>query len=241
MPMTKRFLAISLLLASCFASCRSTAQVNATLPPAAYQAAIAQGNVQILDVRTADEYRSGHIANSLQADWRDQGQFKDRTQYLDKNKSVYVYCLSGGRSAAAADYLRQQGFAAVTNLEGGMTAWRAAGLPVEGQPDLPAITENAYAGMVSSGKMVLVDFGAPWCPPCKQMEPIVNDFRKAQQGKVTVLNVDGGAQPALMQRQAVAALPTFILYVDGKEVWRKQGVMTLEEMNGTVMRYASKS
>jgi len=237
----KRFLPILLIIASCLISCQNEAQVKSSLPAPEFSQAIEKGGVQVLDVRTAEEYGSGHIKSALQADWKNQAQFKDRTQYLDKNKPIYVYCLGGGRSAQAADYLRQNGYSNVVNLEGGITAWRGANLPVEGQSNVPQMSEQDYAKLTSASKMVLVDFGATWCPPCKKMEPIVADFKKTQAGKVTVQAVDGGAQTDLMKSKNVEALPTFILYVSGKEVWRKQGVLTLEEMNGLVTKYGSGS
>jgi rhodanese-related sulfurtransferase len=239
--MANKMLPLLFLFASCFFACDDTAQEKNTLPASEYGKAIEQGGIQLLDVRTAEEYGSGHLKNALQADWRNQAQFKDRTQYLDRSKPVYVYCLSGGRSSAAADYLRQNGFSKVINLEGGITAWRNANMPVEGQSNVPQLSDQDYARMVSAGKIVLVDFGAPWCPPCKKMEPIVAEFKKVQAGKVTVQAVDGGAQMGLMKLQQVEALPTFILYVGGKEVWRKQGVLTLEEMNGLISKYGSGS
>jgi rhodanese-related sulfurtransferase len=237
----KRAFPLLLILVSCLISCQNEAQVKSTLPPAEFSQAIDKGGVQILDVRTAEEYNGGHIKNALQADWKNQAQFKDRTQYLDKNKPIYVYCLGGGRSAQAADYLRQNGYDNVVNLEGGMTAWRGANLPVEGQSNVPQMTDQEYAKLTSASKMVLVDFGANWCPPCKKMEPIVADFKKAQAGKVLVQAVDGGTQTDLMKSQRVEALPTFILYVSGKEVWRQQGVLSLDEMNALVSKYGSGS
>ncbi len=237
----KRVLPILLAFATCLIACQNEAQVKAVMPASEYSQAIARPGVQLLDVRTAEEYASGHIKNALQADWRDQAQFKDRTQYLDKSRPVYVYCLSGGRSAAAADYLRQNGYNNVVNLEGGITAWRNANLPLEGKSNVPQMSEQDYAKLTSASKMVLVDFGATWCPPCKKMEPIVAEFRKKQAGKVTVQAVDGGAQTDIMKSKTVEALPTFILYVSGKEVWRKQGVLTLDEMNALVTKYGSGS
>jgi len=53
--------------------------------------------------------------------------------------------------------------------------------------------------------------------------------------------VDCGTQTELMKSQRVEALPTFILYVSGKEVWRQQGVLTLDEMNALVFKYGSGS
>lgn len=237
----KRFFPLLLVVTTCLISCQNQAQEKASMPAPEFSKAIDKGGVQVLDVRTAEEYNGGHLKNALQADWKNQAQFKDRTQYLDKNKPVYVYCLGGGRSAQAADYLRQNGYAQVVNLEGGMTAWRNANLPVEGQSNVPRMSEQDYAKLTSASNMVLVDFGATWCPPCKKMEPIVAEFKKAQAGKVTVEAVDGGSQTDLMKSKNVEALPTFILYVSGKEVWRKQGVLTLDEMNALVTKYGSGS
>mgnify|MGYP003347312986 CR=1 FL=1 len=237
----KYFLPLVLFASSCLIACRNEAQSVPSLPAAEYSQAIAKGGVQLLDVRTAEEYASGHIKSALQADWKNPAQFKDRTQYLDKNKPVYVYCLGGGRSAAAADFLRQNGYTDVVNLEGGFNAWRNANLPVEGRSDIPQMSEQEYSKLITASSMVLVDFGAVWCPPCKKMEPIVAEFKKDQAGRVTVQAVDGGSQTELMRSWKVEALPTFIFYVDGKEVWRKQGVLTLDEMNALVTRYGQRS
>ena len=92
---------------------------------------VASGKVQVLDVRTADEYKSGHLDKALQANWLDNKEFNDRTSHLDKNIPVYIYCLSGGRSGAAAEALRAKGFT-VTNMEGGINAWKKNNLPLVG-------------------------------------------------------------------------------------------------------------
>jgi rhodanese-related sulfurtransferase len=93
-----------------------------TLPAKDFQTAIQKEAVQVLDVRTASEYAGGHIQNALQANWNDPKEFENRTQYLDKQKTVYVYCQAGGRSAAAQAYLLDKGYN-VINLEGGMSNW----------------------------------------------------------------------------------------------------------------------
>src|SRR5664279_5450685 len=89
--------------------------------------AIAQNNIQLLDVRTAAEYQSGHLKNALLANWNDNSEFQARIKALDKNKPVYTYCLSGARSHAATVWLRQNGFTAY-NLSGGITARKNAGM-----------------------------------------------------------------------------------------------------------------
>lgn len=221
---------IFVFLLAVTASCHSQ---QTALGPDAFEKAIAQSNIQILDVRTIGEYNSGYIKNALQADWNNKEQFYDRTQHLDKNKPVYVYCLSGGRSGAAAAALREKGFNAI-NLEGGMTAWKKAGKPVEGLKEDHKITEADYKKLTTEAKLVLIDFGAVWCPPCKKMEPVINNIRNNMGSKILVNYVDGGQNTELMNTYKVEAMPTFIIYKQGKEVWRKQGIVSQEEFNQVI-------
>jgi thioredoxin len=190
---------------------------------------VSSGKVQVLDVRTADEYKSGHLDKALQANWLDANEFYDRTSHLDKNIPVYIYCLSGGRSGAAAEALRAKGFK-VTNMEGGINAWKKNNLPLVGNnANVKQTTMTAYQGQIRSTNIVLVDFGAEWCPPCKKMEPVLNQFMKENASKLTLVKMDGGVETKLMKTLKVDALPTFILYKNGKEVKRKQGIVSKEE------------
>jgi rhodanese-related sulfurtransferase len=84
----------------------------------------------VLDVRTPDEYAAGHIAGAQLLDYY-RSDFKTQVAKLDKNKPVYVYCASGGRSSSAAKILAQTGFTRVYDLRGGINAWRKAGKPVQ--------------------------------------------------------------------------------------------------------------
>lgn len=197
----------------------------------AFQQKIAEKGIQLLDVRTIGEYNSGYIKNALQADWNNQAQFNDRTQYLDKTKPVYVYCASGGRSGAAVAALRAKGFNAI-NLAGGMTAWKRAGKPVEGLSTEGKISTADYTALTKQSDIVLIDFGAQWCPPCKKMEPTIAALKAK---KIATVNyVDGGVNTDLMPVANVEAFPTFILYKKGKEVWRKQGIVSLEEFEKVI-------
>ena len=77
-----------------------------TVSAAKFKEAIAKPNVQILDVRTAGEYQSGHIQNALQANWLNEAEFVERVQFIDKNKPVLVYCASGVRSEEAMNWVQ---------------------------------------------------------------------------------------------------------------------------------------
>ena len=197
---------------------------------AAFDRDIQQPGIQVFDVRTAGEFNTGHLPNALQADYTKKAEFNDRVQYLDKKKPVYIYCLSGGRSSAAAKWMRENGFSQVVELEGGINAWKQAGKPLEGAADKqPQLSIADYNKAVNAKGMVLTDVGATWCPPCKQMEPVLASFfRKHTQVKKVF--VDGGKDADVMKSIDAVKLPTFIFYKDGKEVWRKQGVMELAEL-----------
>ena len=205
-------------------------QQPASLSTQDFAKAVQSGKVQVLDVRTADEYKSGHLDKAMQANWLDGKEFNDRTSHLDRNIPVYIYCLSGGRSGAAAEALRAKGYM-VTNMDGGINAWKRNKKPLVGiDANIKQTSASAYQGQIRSTQIVLVDFGAEWCPPCKKMEPVLNQFMKENANKLTLVKMDGGVETELMKTLKVDALPTFILYKNGKEIKRKQGIMSKEEL-----------
>ena len=203
---------------------------NTDVTPEVFQKDLSNANVQILDVRTPGEYQNGHIKNALQADWLQQDQFKDRVQYLDKGKPVLLYCASGGRSGQAAQWLEKNGFQKIENLKGGFTQWKLENKPFEGAANVPQISMKDYVAYTKSSNIVLVDFGAEWCPPCKKMQPVIEGLQTDLKDKFKLVKVDGGINIDVMKQLNVAALPTFIVYKNGKEIWRKQGITAREEL-----------
>jgi len=87
---------------------------------------IMQEDVQILDVRTPEEYATGHIEGALLADYNGASFKEDALKVLDKGKKVAIYCRSGRRSAAAAQILSKEGFT-LYNLETGVIGWSNEG------------------------------------------------------------------------------------------------------------------
>ena len=83
----------------------------------------ADENAVILDVRTLDEFNEGFIANAINIDIHRGEDFVNEIEALDKNKSYYVYCRSGMRSAKACEIMNQLGFENAYNLIGGIAEW----------------------------------------------------------------------------------------------------------------------
>jgi thiol-disulfide isomerase/thioredoxin len=163
----------------------------------------------------------------LQANWNNTAEFQKRAAALDKSKAIYVYCLSGGRSGAAAAWLQQNGYKTVFNMKGGINAWKQANKAIEGADKTPKISLPDFLATIPHDKTVLVDIGAKWCPPCKQMQPVLAQLEKEN---YTVIKVDGGAQADLAKALNATAFPTFLLYKNGVEVGRKEGILSIESL-----------
>lgn len=90
-----------------------------------------QGNTNfvILDVRTPQEFQSGHIKGAINIDFY-APDFPQKLDKLDKGKVYVVYCRSGNRSAKTVALMKTQGFQTVYEIRGGVKAWQARGLPL---------------------------------------------------------------------------------------------------------------
>lgn len=222
-----RSLIIFISMTTAVISCNSQAQqINISVPE--FEKAITQNAVQVLDVRTAGEYQSGHLKDAFLADWNNEAEFMERIKSLDKNKPVYTYCLSGARSGAAAEWMNKNGFTAY-NLKGGIVAWKKAGKPVEQVTVAKQMTMQDYMALIPVDKTVLVDFGAVWCPPCKKMTPVLDSLVKTNGSQFILVKIDGGEQTEIAKQLNIEEFPTFIIYKQGREVWRKKGLIAPNE------------
>lgn len=80
-------------------------------------------DVQLVDVRTPEEYESGHIDDALNFNIIDSESFLRQIEGLDKEKPVYLYCKMGGRSNRAAKLLQNKGFVEIYDYSGGYNDW----------------------------------------------------------------------------------------------------------------------
>lgn len=95
---------------------------------AKYEKKITEPNIQLIDVRTSEEFSEGHIENAVNIDVT-ANDFDAKVASLDKEKPVMVYCKLGGRSAKASARLKELGFKTITDLEGGITNWKSENKP----------------------------------------------------------------------------------------------------------------
>jgi len=120
-----RIISVLFLLAVSVA-CTMNAQQVKDVDVKAAKTMIDKGGLTILDVRTPEEYKAGHIANATLANYNDPA-FESMIAKIDKSKPVLVYCAAGGRSSRAAKLMAEKGWKNVSNMLGGMGAWGRAG------------------------------------------------------------------------------------------------------------------
>ncbi len=110
-------------LSALFGAKKESSDKIAILDRDAYAEAVTGKKVQLVDVRTANEFRGGHIKNAINIDFFNAGNFAKAFEKMDRSKPVYLYCRSGARSQKAARRLVDMGFSQVYDLKGGYMRW----------------------------------------------------------------------------------------------------------------------
>jgi thioredoxin 1 len=108
--------------------------------------------------------------------------------------------------------------------------------PVANHPNVKTLTQNNFKQMTTSG-LILVDFWAPWCGPCKMVAPVLNEIAEEQQGKLRVGKVNVDNQQALAAKFKVRSIPTMILFKNGKDVKRIVGAKTKQGYLSEISEY----
>lgn len=181
-------------------------------------------NALLLDVRTSGEFGGGHLPSARNMDVR-AASFEQDINSLDKSQPILIYCLSGARSAQAAERLREKGFQ-VTELKGGYLKWTTKMMPLEG---VPSVQHDAAWSLADFEKLakehdaVVVDFYAKWCAPCLKMMPIVDKLAVDYIGKVKVIKVEADGNQAILQAHEIDEIPSFLVFHKGKLIQKTSG------------------
>jgi len=126
--MMRRIIVLLALCAVVFLGC--TENVAKQVSVAEFENLMSEeSSIQIIDVRTPNEYAQGYIKNSQLMNFNS-ADFKTQITTLDKNKPVAVYCHSGARSNQAFEIMKEMGFRQIYELQGGMVAWQQNGKQV---------------------------------------------------------------------------------------------------------------
>ena len=96
---------------------------------------------------------------------------------------------------------------------------------------------ESFSDIVSKEPLVLVDFFATWCQPCKMMHPVLEQLKGEMGDGLRILKVDVDKNEALSAQYRIQSVPTLVLFRGGEQVWRQSGAMSLaalkQVMNGS--------
>ena len=120
-----------LLLTSCFDDAASEVRL---VSPEEMQDILELEDVQVVDVRTPEEFNEDHIKNAQNIDFKSPT-FEEDILKLDKSRPVLLYCKAGGRSAKCVKKLEEAGFKKIYDLDGGISKWKYNSEPeIQGTP-----------------------------------------------------------------------------------------------------------
>ena len=225
-----RYFIILTSIFTCLISCSYNEQI-ADLEPKEFQNKINDYPEKIiLDVRTKHEFDAGFIENAINIDWTE-GRFTDQVKTLDKEVPVFVYCLSGGRSSAAANKLRSLKFNNVFELNGGLMKWKNANLPLANSESiLKGLSLAAYNKLYKENKYVLIDFYAEWCKPCKEMEPFLDEISSEMKDSLKLFRINVEEHTLITKELNITDIPVLMLYKEKELIWKNIGFIEKENI-----------
>lgn len=102
------------------------------------------------------------------------------------------------------------------------------------------VDATSFDAIVGAARVpVLVDFWAPWCPPCRMAAPILDKVGRELAGKAVVVKVNSDEHPEPSARLGIRGIPTFIVFRDGAEHARQAGLASAEQLRAWAMNAVS--
>ncbi len=93
---------------------------------------------------------------------------------------------------------------------------------------------KTFGEILRTEPLVLVDFTAVWCGPCKMMKPILDELKSQIGNKAMILKIDVDKNPQVSAAYNIQGVPTLILFKNGKIVWRQSGVIQAGELRQVI-------
>lgn len=90
--------------------------------------------------------------------------------------------------------------------------------------------KESFSQLIASPGLVLVDFYASWCGPCKQMHPVLEELKRQLGDRIRIAKIDVDAHELLAGAYHILSVPTLILFKDGQMQWRTSGALTLAQL-----------
>ena len=184
--------------------------------------------VQIIDVRTPEEYENQHIDHAKNINWNG-NDFEAKANALDKKKPVFVYCMVGGRSKKASEKLVEMGFSKVYDLQGGIMKWNAAGFS-KPSDKIVGMCSQEYGDLLKSKSKIMINFYADWCEPCLKMKPYITQMQTDLKDQITIIRLNADENKTLIADLKLDGLPVILIYENAELKWKHIGFISEEDL-----------
>ena len=102
---------------------------------------------------------------------------------------------------------------------------------------LEVLSKEEFNDILKNNKLVLVDFYATWCGPCKMQAPILHEFKEEVGDKVEIIKLDVDQTPDIAREFGILSIPTLLLFNDGKQVEKSVGLTTKAQLSEMLIKY----
>src|SRR5690606_716413 len=99
-------------------------------------------------------------------------------------------------------------------------------------------TDNTLDEIIKKNRVVLVDFWAPWCGPCRMMGPILDQLAREVENEAVIAKINVDENPFAAVRHQIRGIPTMKLFVGGIEIATFVGVQPLQKLKSAILQYA---
>jgi thioredoxin 1 len=93
---------------------------------------------------------------------------------------------------------------------------------------------ETFSQIISGNQLVLVDFYATWCGPCKMMHPVLEQLKDKQADRLRIIKIDVDKNPSLATQYQIQSVPTLIAFREGNVLWRQSGALSLSQLIKTL-------
>jgi rhodanese-related sulfurtransferase len=237
------FAFLSIILVSCLGN--SNEKIQSINVDDLEQAMRPYANLQVIDLRSPEAYLEAHLPGAVNID-QNSPTFEKELAGLNPELPVYFYCANGLNSAQVIKKLSKKPYPKIYDITGGYAAWSGAGkkvLQVDRVARPEAVTRMEYDAMIKKTELMLLQFSPSSVDPSvlKRMESMVFGIVKRNEGELKFKKYNYRDQVSLARDLKVNNLPTLILYRQGEEVWRFEGMPEKSEIEEAIQKHQTKN
>lgn len=94
--------------------------------------------------------------------------------------------------------------------------------------------KKSFDDIINQNVPVLIDFYADWCGPCKSMAPVLKQLKTELKDSISIIKINVDTNQALAAKYQVQGVPTFMVFRQGKQIWRQSGMQSISQLKQAI-------